>query len=317
MKKNEFTFPSATGTGDIFACAYLPENAPAAVLTVHHGMAEHQERYLPFLHFLTDHGIAVYMHDMANHGKSSHDPAETGWFGEKDGWKALVEDFHTVYSKAAKEFPAVPLFVMGHSMGSFICRAFCAVYAKEPLSGAIFMGTGGSNPAAGAGQIMASLIGALKGKKHKSQTMNKLAFGTYNKRFEGRTAFDWLTRDTAIVDQYIADPYCGFLFTVQGMHDLVAVNAWVNSAEWYKRVPSSLPILLISGEEDPVGNAGAGVKEVADRLQSSGHTSVTIKLYPEARHEVLNELNKDQVMADLLKWISASSDGADTSAIRR
>ncbi|MBQ9252550.1 MAG: lysophospholipase [Clostridia bacterium] len=303
MKIREFWFPSATGVGEIFARAYLPAEAPQAVMAIHHGMAEHQERYLPFLQFLTKHGIAVYMHDMANHGKSNRKMEETGWFGEKDGWRGLVEDFRTVVQRAEKEYPGVPVIVMGHSMGSFICRAYCALYPKDGITGAIYMGTGGPNPAAGAGKTMASLIGKVKGKKHKSKTMDKMAFGTYNKRFENRTSFDWLTRDQKIVDRYIANPYCGFLFTVQGMHDLVSVNSWVNEEKWYQDVPKELPILIISGAEDPVGEYGAGVKKVAEGLKGSGHQKVTLKLYPDCRHEILNELNKEQVMQDLLSWV--------------
>lgn len=303
MKTREFRFPSATGVGEIFAQAYLPAEAPRAVMVIHHGMAEYQERYLPFLQFLTEHGIAIYMHDMANHGKSNRKMEETGWFGEKDGWRGLVEDFRTVVQRAEKEYPGLPVFAMGHSMGSFICRAYCALYPKENIAGAIYMGTGGPNPAAGAGKAMASLIGKVKGKKHKSKTLDKMAFGAYNKRFEQRTSFDWLTRDQKIVDRYIADPYCGFLFTVQGMHDLVSVNSWVNEEKWYQDVPKELPILIISGAEDPVGEYGDGVKKVAEGLKGSGHQKVTLKLYPDDRHEILNELNKEQVMQDLLAWV--------------
>ena len=310
MKTREFRFPSATGTGEIFAEVYLPEGPAEAVLVIHHGMAEHQKRYRPFLEFLTEHGVCCYMHDMANHGASNRDMAETGWFGEKDGWKGLVTDFRTVIQRAGAENPGLPLFVMGHSMGSFICRAYCSAYPEDPCAGAIFMGTGGPNPAAGAGKAMASLIGALRGKKHKSELLNKMAFGSYNQRFEGRTAFDWLTRDREIVDRYIADPYCGFLFTVQGMHDLVSVNALVNQPDWAEKVAKKLPILLTSGEEDPVGGYGQGVRQVAEMLKKTGHDAVTLHLYPGCRHEILNETNREDVMRDLLDWLRKAQAGA-------
>ena len=189
------------------------------------------------------------------------------------------------------------------SMGSFLCRLYVSRYPDDGYVGAIFMGTGGANKAAGAGILAAKIIGTIKGKKHKSGLLNKMAFGTYNKRFEGRTAFDWLTRDTAIVDKYIADPNCGYLFTVQGMADLISVNAASNDSEWYNAVPKHLPILLVSGGEDPVGDYGAGVKSVADLLKSTGHSNVTLKLYPGCRHEVLNETQRREVMEDLLSWI--------------
>ena len=170
-------------------------------------------------------------------------------------------------------------------------------------AGAIFMGTGGANGAAGAGLLAAKAIAAVKGKKHKSGLLNRMAFGAYNKRFEGRTDFDWLTRDTEIVDKYIADPYCGYLFTVQGMADLISANAASNLQSWYTAVPESLPILLVSGAEDPVGDYGKGVQSVADGLKATGHGNVTVKLYPGCRHEVLNEKNRQEVMEDLLEWI--------------
>ena len=302
MKRQEFSFPSATGVCTISACAFLPETEPEAVLAIHHGMAEHMERYEAFISFLCGHGVAVYMHDMASHGKSAGG-GETGWFGEEDGWQRLIEDYRTVVRRAAAENPGKKLIVMGHSMGSFLCRLYAAKYPEDGFAGAIFMGTGGANSAAGAGILAAKIIAALRGKKHRSGLLNKMAFGTYNKRFEGRTAFDWLTRDTEIVDRYIADPYCGYLFTVQGMADLISANAASNMQSWYEMIPKDLPILLVSGAEDPVGDYGNGVKSVADGLKDTGHENVMMKLYPECRHEILNETNREDVMNDLLAWI--------------
>ena len=302
MQQKPFSFPSATGVGTIAANAYLPDGAPDAVLAIHHGMAEHQERYEPFIRFLCDHGIGVYMHDMASHGQST-DSSPTGWFGEKDGWKNLIEDFRTVVTCAKEENPGKKVFVMGHSMGSFICRLYTAKYPEDGFAGAIYMGTGGSNPAAGAGMAMANGIGAIRGKQHKSPMLARMAFSSYNKGLERRTEYDWLTRDTEIVDRYIADPLCGFLFTAQGMNDLIHATAAANSREWYESVPKDLPILLVSGEKDPVGGWGKGVSEVDTRLKETGHTRVTKILYPECRHEVLNELNRGEVMEDILAWL--------------
>ena len=303
MIRKEFTFPSATEVCEISACAYLPDTEPEAVLAIHHGMAEHRKRYEEFIGFLCGHGIAVYMHDMANHGESNKDLKEAGWFGEEDGWKRLIEDFRTVVQRAAADYPGKKLIVMGHSMGSFLCRLYTAKYPEDGFNGAIFMGTGGPNKAAGAGLLAAKTIAALKGKLFKSPLLSKMAFGTYNKRFEGRTGYDWLTRETDAVDRYVADPYCGYLFTVQGMADLISANVAANMPEWYSAVPKELPVLLASGAEDPVGDYGAGVKAVAEGLKAAGHEKVTLKLYPECRHEVLNETNRQEVMEDLLRWI--------------
>ncbi len=304
MRQTEFGFPSVTGVCEIKGCSFMPDDGVYdLVLVIHHGMAEHMERYMPFIRFLCDHETSVYMYDMASHGKSAGKDGEKGWFGEKDGWKGLVEDFRIMIRKAQSENPDKKLIVMGHSMGSFICREYTAMYPEDGYKGAIYMGTGGPNPAAGAGKAMAVAIGAVKGKKHRSTMLNQMAFGSYLKKFEKRTPFDWLTRDEKIVDQYIQDPDCGYLFTVQGMYDLITVNARSNAAQWYRSVPKELPVLLISGGMDPVGAYGIGVKKVGDRLRETGHTKVTVKIYPECRHEVLNELNREQVMQDIAEWM--------------
>ncbi|MBQ9010100.1 MAG: lysophospholipase [Clostridia bacterium] len=304
MKRTEYTYPSATGACTISAEKYFPEEGrPDTVLVIHHGMAEHRARYEPFIEFLTGHGIAVYMHDMASHGRSTGQ-GPTGWFGEKDGFRKLVEDYHTTVLWAVTENPGADVFVMGHSMGSFICRLYTAWYREDGIRGAIFMGTGGPNPAGSAGKMAASVIGKVKGKKHKSEFLNKVAFSSYNKAFEGRTPFDWLTRDQAIVDRYIEDPLCGYLFTVQGMHDLVEANVRCNTREWFEAVPKTLPVLLISGAMDPVGNYSKGIRAVEAGLKAAGHSNETVKLYENGRHEILNELNRDEVMQDILDWLT-------------
>ena len=305
MKIEEYRFPSATGVCEIVGNSYKPDGEVNAVFAIHHGMAEHQERYREFIEYLISQGIAVYIHDMANHGKSNVDFDETGYFGEKDGYKALVEDFKTTFEKAKFDYPDKKIIVMGHSMGSFIVRCFTAWYADAGFSGAIYMGTGGANPIAGIGDKISSLVAKIKGSKHKSKTLDKMTFGSYGSKFEKRTNFDWLTKDTAIVDKYIADEYCGFLFSAQGMNDLVKINIASNSDEWYSSVKCDLPILLISGAMDPVGEYSKGVRDIYQKLLASDHKNVTIKLYDNDRHEVLNELDKEQVMKDITDWVNS------------
>ncbi len=303
MKVKEYSFKSATGVCTIHGCEYIPDDEVKAVIVIHHGMAEHQERYRGFIEFLTANGIAVFMHDMANHGKSNQNFEETGYFGEKDGYKFLVKDLKTTFDRAKAAYPDKKIIAMGHSMGSFITRCFTAWYADAGFAGAIYMGTGGSNPAAAAGDILSAFLAKMQGSKHKSKFIDKMTFGTYNKNFEGRTGFDWLTRDDKIVDRYISDDYCGFLFTVQGMNDLIKLNINANSPEWYNSVPKDIPILVISGEMDPVGNYGAGLREVHTKLLESGHSQAQLKLYEGGRHEILNEINKDEVYADILAFV--------------
>lgn len=296
MKIQEYSFKSQTGVCEIHGCEYTPDNDDIrAVLVIHHGMAEHQKRYRNFIEYLTSKGIAVFMHDMANHGTSNQNFDETGYFGDKDGYKNLVRDLKITFDKAKSKYPDKKIIVMGHSMGSFIVRCFTAWYADAGFDAAIYMGTGGANPIAGIGKAIASLVAKVKGSKYKSKTLDQLTFGTYGDKFEKRTAFDWLTRDKNIVDEYIADKYCGFLFSAQGMNDLIHLNISANTADWYSRVPKDIPILVISGAMDPVGNYSKGIQEVYNGLVSSGHTKAEIKLFPDGRHEILNETNRAEV----------------------
>lgn len=302
MQTKDFSFKSATGVCEIHGRQFLPQTQAKAAVAIHHGMAEHMERYTDFITYLTSNGVAVFMHDMANHGSSNQNRAELGFFGKKDGWLGLIKDYKTVFECMRKAYPAVKHIAFGHSMGSFIVRCFDARY-PELSSASVYMGTGGTNDAAGIGIKVADLIAHIKGAHHRSEFMDKLAFGKYNVKFEKRTSYDWLTRDQAIVDQYIADPLCGYLFTIKGMADLLHLNTAANSDEWYEKVRKDLPILLISGAEDPVGEYAKGIDEVYNKLLQSGHTAVEEKLYPECRHEVLNELNKEEVYEDLYSFI--------------
>lgn len=302
MQTKDFSFKSATGVCEIHGRQFLPQTQAKAAVAIHHGMAEHMERYTDFITYLTSNGVAVFMHDMANHGFSNQNRAELGFFGKKDGWLGLIKDYKTVFECMRKAYPAVKHIAFGHSMGSFIVRCFDARY-PELSSASVYMGTGGTNDAAGIGIKVADLIAHIKGAHHRSEFMDKLAFGKYNVKFEKRTSYDWLTRDQAIVDQYIADPLCGYLFTIKGMADLLHLNTAANSDEWYEKVRKDLPILLISGAEDPVGEYAKGIDEVYNKLLQSGHTAVEEKLYPECRHEVLNELNKEEVYEDLYSFI--------------
>ena len=287
--KKEFTFKSVSGLADIHCASYLPENGEVkAVLQIAHGMAEHLERYEAFGAELCKNGVAVYINDHLGHGLSVSSKSELGYFGKKDGWKNFVEDCHKLMEIAKSENPDKPYIFFGHSMGSFVARAFSAKYASE-IDGAVYCGTAGPNPAAGAGQMVANLIIKLKGDHYKSKLIDKMAFGTYNSKFEKRTAFDWLSRDNFQVDKYIEDEYCGFLFTTAGYRDLFSLLAYVSSKEWFEGLSKELPVLIISGAMDPVCNYSKGIDQVCNSLKVAGKTNVKAILYPDARHEILNE----------------------------
>ena len=301
--KTEFTFPSVSGLAAIHAAKYIPQGEVKAVFQIAHGMAEHFERYEKFIDGLCANGIAVFTNDHIGHGKSVNSVEDKGYFGA-GGYQNLVADCAALTDIAKEEYPSLPYVLFGHSMGSFIVRAYAAnsVFNKK-IDGLIACGTGGANPGCGVGIMLCNLIAAFKGEKHRSKMIDSIAFGAYNKKFEGRTTFDWLTKDKDIVDAYIADDDCGFLFTVNGFKGLFAALQFVNTGAWFKAVPNSLPILLIAGEDDPVGTYGKGVTQVYDKLKASGHDVEEI-LYPNARHEILNESDTfDKVLADVLAFV--------------
>jgi alpha-beta hydrolase superfamily lysophospholipase len=302
--KKEFTFASVSGLADIHCASYLPENGEVkSVLQIAHGMAEHLERYEAFADVLCDNGIAVYINDHLGHGSSIKNKNELGYFGKNDGWKNFIEDCHELTKIAKAENPGKPYIFFGHSMGSFVARAYSSKYAGE-IDGAIYCGTAGPNPAAGAGKMVANLIISLKGDRYKSKLIDKMAFGTYNSKFEKRTAFDWLTRDNFQVDKYIADDLCGFLFTTAGYRDLFSLLAYVSSKEWFEGLSKELPVLIISGAMDPVCNYSKGIDQVYNALTAAGKTNVQKILYKDARHEILNESACfDTVCKDVLSWI--------------
>ena len=302
--REEYKFDSATGVCRIFARSIAPADKTQVrgILQVVHGMAEHGERYQAMAYYMAYHGYAVFIHDHAGHGRSVENDTLLGYFGEKDGWKALIDDTRTLAEKAMEKYPNRPMFLLGHSMGSFVARAYAAQYGDE-LTGAIFCGTSGANPGAAAGIAVAGIVEKFKGELYRSPFIDHIAFGSYNKRYENpRTQFDWLSRDESEVDLYIKDPYCGFLFTAAGYKDMFTLLQSVSGKAWYRSVPKKLPILLISGSMDPVGGYGKGVRQVYADLVKSGHGHVKIRVYDGARHELFNETNAKDVLRDLLDW---------------
>ncbi len=304
--RREYSYPSTTGLANIYARSWQPQDPSKinAIFQIAHGMAEHGERYEDFAKFLCENGYAVFVNDHIGHGKSVVTDEDLGYFGERDGWLSFINDAKQLTDIAKAEYPDKPVILFGHSMGSFIARSYTEKFGAD-LAGAIFCGTSGTNPAVGIAIKLADLIAKIKGSRYHSEFINKLAFGAFNKKITNpRTPYDWLSKDEKQVDKYMTDKYCGFLFTAVGYRDMSTVLNSVSVKSWYTNVPFILPIMLISGQMDPVGNYGKGIQQVYQDLKSTGHKNVTMKLYKNDRHEILNELDKETIYNDIVDWVA-------------
>ncbi len=303
MNKQEYKLPTANTQLHIYS--WLPDDIQKvkAVVQIVHGMAEHGKRYTDFAQFLTTHGFAVFADDHRGHGKTAPNSDALGFFAPKNGWNLVVEDLKTVSRHIKKQFPDKQFFIFGHSMGSLLTRN----YIMQPpfkLSGVILSGTAGKQGlSATFGVALMKILMLFNPKNTKSQFVNKLGFGSYNKQFAPvRTEFDWLTRNHDEVDKYINDKYCGFLFSLEAYNDLLKGLIYVNKQQNINKIARDLPICLIAGTHDPVGNNGKGVKQVYKAFQNANIQDVMLGLFDSCRHEILNENNKTEVYNFVLNW---------------
>lgn len=305
--KQEFYYPSKDELTQIYAVEWVPETKVRGVLQIAHGMVEFIDRYDLFASFLASRGFYVVGNDHLGHGKSVTDASKLGYFAKRDGNLCVLGDMRQLQSDTQKKYPDVPYFILGHSMGSFLVRQYIERFTTG-LAGAIVMGTGyQSAMTLDLAIALTSVLRKTKGEDYRSSMVNNLALGSYNKAFEpARTKNDWLTRDEAIVDAYEANPLNQFIFTVNGYCNLFCGMRDAQRRENLEKIPKDLPILVVSGKEDPVGECGKGPQTVADSYRKTGIRNVTVKLYPEDRHEILNELDKETVFCDLLEWIESN-----------
>ncbi len=305
MVRNEFTFPSADGKTAVHAVEWLPEGRPRAVLQISHGVAEYILRYEPFAEYLTARGFAVAGHDHLGHGGSVAPGGARLYFGPRGSWEWVVDDIYTRFGLLKKQFPGIPHFLLGHSMGSFLVRTYL-IRCPGTVDGAVIMGTG-QMPAAlvAGGRAAAALERRRVGEDRSSPMVDKLAFGGYNRRFApNRTGFDWLSLNEENVDRYIADPLCGGNATVGLFRELLRGLRFIAKPENLKRMNANTPVLFISGAMDPVGDCGRGVRRAYRSFKKAGARDVSIRLYPELRHEILNEACREEVYRDLYLWLA-------------
>jgi alpha-beta hydrolase superfamily lysophospholipase len=275
---------------------------PKGIVHIVHGMGEHAARYDDFAAFLNEHGYLVRSSDLRGHGKTAGSIEKVGLFAMEDGWNKVVKDIEFL-NKTFSAKNDLPIIMLGHSMGSFILRTLMFTF---PNSGDAYIlsATAGHPGLMGVlGKGLAGINTSLMGKKNRTQMMTKLAFGDFNKKYDKRTEKDWLSRDTEVVDKYIADPFCMQIFTSQFFSDMLEGILEINKETNIDKIAKHKPMYLFAGDMDPVGNYGKGPVEVFEKFKKVGVEDIELKIYPEGRHEMLNEINKDEVYNDLLLWL--------------
>jgi alpha-beta hydrolase superfamily lysophospholipase len=279
---------------------WLPEGSPRAIIQIAHGLSEHSARYARLAAAVNAAGYGAYANDHRGHGPKTA-PADLGHFADEGGWSKVVGDLWTMNRLIASEQPGLPIIFLGHSLGSFLGQEFVAEHS-DALAGAVYSGSSGKPPAiATLGRLIARAERLRLGKRGKSRLIGQMWFGAYNKPFEpARTAFDWLSRDEKEVDAYLADPYCGFPFSTELAIDVLDALPGILTPERLARIRKDLPIYVFSGERDPVGT---NIQGLIDALKSAGFTRLTTRIYPGARHETLNETNREEVTRDLIAWL--------------
>lgn len=291
------------GKGKIHASAWYPEGEPKAVVQIVHGIAEHIARYDDFAQYLNQQGFLVVAEDHMGHGRSIGQDGIRGYF--HGGWFSAVEDTLNLLTETKRKYPDIPYILFGHSMGSFMARTILAKYPDSGISGCIICGTAWQpDMLLRVALPLCNVMCRNGGDKQPNKTLQTMMFGSYNKKVEHiRTNSDWLTREDRVVDAYEADPLCGFTATAGLYRDMLMGIAYIQTQTALNGMKKELPVLFVAGGDDPVGAYGKGVELAAEKFRNCGMQDVTLKLYPLCRHEILNEINADQVCMDLVKWI--------------
>ncbi|TCV66928.1 alpha/beta hydrolase [Pseudomonas fluorescens] len=298
---------TATDHSRLFVNQWLPETAPLAVIMLAHGMAEHSGRYARLAQALCDAGYGVYGMDLRGHGKTGEE-ATLGHFADEDGWAKVVGDLASLNHHIGQQHPDTPILLLGHSMGSYIAQGYL-LHHSASLHGAILSGSN-FQPVTlyRSARLIARFERRRQGATGRSALIEWLSFGSFNKKFKPtRTPFDWLSRDPVEVDKYVQDPLCGFRCTNQLWIDLLGGLQQISKASNLAQIDPGLPLLVIGGECDPVSE-GKRLKDLAYALRDAGSQHLQLTIYPQARHELFNETNRDEVTADVLAWIAQALD---------
>jgi len=303
MKSSTFTFDGCDGIA-VHAYEWAPDGAPRAIVQISHGMQEHAARYARAAAGLTRAGYVVFAGDHRGHGLTLVGPGKYGHLGQ-EGHRAVVEDLKHLTDIARQKYPGLPVFLLGHSWGSFLNQVYIQRWGNA-LKGVILSGTNGIGPPMGLVVALCRAVTRFRGADRVAGFLEKMVMGHFNKAFRpGRTGVEWLTRDEAEVDKFLADPTCGIRFPNSFFLDMMTMlrNTWRKKNE--RQVPRELPILMFAGTKDPAGYFNRGVVALAKRYRKYGVRDVTTRFYDGGRHEMLNETNRDEVVADLITWLDA------------
>lgn len=301
------TFNSTDAIHKIAYTLYEPPEdvTPIGIIQFCHGMSEHRKRYSEIGQFFVDNGWIFCICDHLGHGDSINDKSELGYFGEKNGYRFLAADAAKCSTLLQKKYGNLFFCIAGHSMGSFVVRDYLSRFPDLP-DAAIIMGSGSSTPLIKLGKTVTAMTARIKGGKYKSALLDKLAFGSYNDRIKSPlTKSDWLSRDPNAVAKYIADPLSGFLFTAAGLTDTSRLVCEVTTPKWAYSLNKATPLLILSGDADPVGDYGKGVLKIKSLVDAAGVLNASCKLYPGARHELFNETCRNAVLDDIITWLKS------------
>ncbi len=296
-------FYDSCGAGVLHGLRWEPDKEPCAIVQIVHGISDHVERYDDFATYLTRLGFLVVAEDHMGHGRSGGMDTCRGYFN--GGWFCAVDDTYHLFEKTRREFPCVPYILFGHSMGSFMCRTILQKYPQSGINGCILCGTGWQ-PEIGisAALKICQAVCAVSGDRKPNVKIQDLMYDAFNRRVEHpRTDYDWISRDKRVVDAYMDDPLCQHLVTAGLARDLLEGILFIQQDENLKMMNKDLPILFISGGDDPVGSFGEGVRRTVESFDEIGMESVEVKIYPLCRHELLNEINRQEVYEDIIIWI--------------
>ena len=300
----EFRFPSADGTTTLYGRTWAPEHgAPKAVLQLVHGIAEHSGRYDRFARFMSDHGYLVCAEDHLGHGNTPENAEDLGYTADKDGWVKMTDNVRALHERIAPQYPGIPYFILGHSMGSFLTRSYLIRYPGT-VDACALLGTGQQPESVLKAGLAACRLEQIRlGKRGRSKLLQSLCFGAYNSQFKpNRTESDWVCSVDEVVDAYIADPFCQVMPTVTLMRDMLTGIRFNQQAEHLAKMDKTTPVFFLSGDQDPVGSNGKGVRAAYQSFLDAGCSHVRLKLYPGGRHEMLNEHNWQDVYDELLSW---------------